>query len=416
MNDLHGVPYLEQWFGLWAMHEPAFGALAQTARSLNLSVHMASPEAAAARQQPVTSPMSVVDSVAVVEMRGRMQKHESSLGQAASTVAVRRAIRAAANNPDIGAIMLVIDSPGGTVAGTQDLAADIAAANSIKPVTAYIEDIGASAAYWAASQASRVYAGPTAAVGSIGTYGVVYDTSAMATMEGVKVHVVRAGAMKGAGTPGTEVTPEQLADFQREVDALNEFFVAGVSAGRKMDLDSVRKLATGQVWIGQQAVDTGLIDGVKSFDAALLETAATVKQRREARRMAAASYAEIVAACPGATPDFICDQLKAGANVETAVKDFMAFQSLQIEQARKEAAEAKAAAEAAKAKPVAKAPGVEPLSEAAAAKEIGNAREEWEAAVAAKIKAGMSRPRAVSAAARENPRLRAEMLAAVNHR
>lgn len=406
---LSEVPYLEQWFGLWAMRESEFNALAHTCRSLNLSVHLAGPQPGTARAAEQT--VTIADNVALIEMRGRMQKQQASLGQAASTVAVRRAIRAAAADDTVGAIMLVIDSPGGTVAGTQDLAGDVAAATRVKPVTAYVEDIGASAAYWVASQASKVYAGPTAAVGSIGTYGVVYDTSAMAAMEGVKVHVVRAGQMKGAGTPGTEVTPEQLADYQREVDTLNEFFLQGVSAGRKLDMESVRKLATGQVWIGQQAVDAGLIDGVRSFDAAFLETAASVKQRREARRMAAATYQEIVAACPGATPDFICDQLKTGASVEQATKDFMAWQALQIEQARREAAEARATAERSRHSSA----GVEPLQAIAPVNaDIANARDEWESAVAAKVKAGVSRPRAVAAVARENPKLREEMLAAVN--
>lgn len=413
--NLNSVPYLEQWFGLWAMHEPAFQSLAQTARGLNLSVHMDGPGPEAARSGSGEPQVSMVDSVAVIELRGRMQKQAASLGQAASTVAVRRAIRAAAANPDIGGIMLVIDSPGGTVAGTQDLAADVAAANSVKPVTAYIEDIGASAAYWVASQASRIVAGPTAAVGSIGTYGVVYDMSGAAAMDGIKVHVVRAGAMKGAGTPGTEITQEQLADFQREVDTLNEFFLAGVSSGRKMDIEAVQKLATGQVWIGSQAKDAGLIDGVGSFDAALAEATASIRQRKEARRMAAATYAEIVAACPGAPPEFICDQLKAGASAEQSTKDFIAYQQLQIDAVKTQAAKEIADAKAAAAKPAAKAPGVDPLPEKVATSEaVADAREEWEAAINANVKAGMSRPKAVSVAASKHPRLREEMLAAVN--
>ena len=135
--------------------------------------------------------------------------------------------------------------------------------------------------------------------------------------------------------------------------------------------------------------------------------------------MAAATYAEIVAACPGATPDFICDQLKAGADVATATKDFMAWQGLQIEQARKEAAAqvaaAKAEAEAARVAATKKVPGVDPLPEpSASGGSLADARDEWEAAVAANIRAGMSRPRAVSVAASKNPRLREELLAAVN--
>jgi signal peptide peptidase SppA len=419
-----GVPYLEQWFGVWAMRDQEFSALAQTCRGLNLSVHMASgaPEAARLQAQQ-TAATNLGEGVALIELRGRMQKQQASLGESASTVAVRQQIRAAANDPAIGSILLLVDSPGGTVAGTQDLAADVSRAASIKPVVAYIEDIGASAAYWVASQASQVMAGPTAVVGSIGTYGVVVDSSRAAQNEGYTVHVVRAGEHKGTGTPGTVVTPDQLAEYQAMVDTLNEFFVSGVAGGRKMDAAKVAELATGAVWIGQQAVSAGLIDAVSSFDGAVQAArnlAVKAKQKQEARRMAAATYQEIVAACPGADPAFICDQLKAGASVDGSVKDFIAHQQLQIEQARKDAAEAtaRATAEAAKSKPAAVLPvmGVPALTESATRKEIGSARDEWEAAVAAKVAAGIPRMRAASVCARQFPHLREQMLAEVNAR
>ena len=412
-----GAPYLEQWFGVWAMREQEFGALAQTCKTLNLSLHMASGAPQSARQQVAqTGPTNLGDGVALIELRGRMQKQQASLGESASTVAIRQQIRAAANDQAVGSIVILVDSPGGTVAGTQDLAAEINKAKAIKPVVAYIEDIGASAAYWAACQCSQVFAGPTAMVGSIGTYGVVVDSSRAAQNEGYTVHVVRAGQNKGAGTPGTPVTQDQLDEHQAMVDTLNGFFLAGVASGRKMDASKVAELATGQVWIGQQAVDAGLIDGVSSFDGAVQAArnlAAKVNNKQEGRRMAAATYQEIVAACPGADPAFICEQLKAGASVEQSVKDFIAAQQLEIEAARKEAADAKAtAAKSAKADA-----GVAPLSSVASkAAAGGDSREEWEAAVNQRIAAGMTRPRAVSAVARACPQLRAEMLAAANRR
>lgn len=417
-----GIPYIEQWFGLWAMREESFLSLVDVCRKMDVAAHLAGPGPQSARMA-VEDIVQRDGNVAIINLRGRMQKQASSLGSAASTVEVRRAIRQAASDASVSSILLAVDSPGGTVAGTQDLAADIAAAARAKPVIAYIEDVGASAAYWAASQATAIYAGPTAAVGSIGTYGVVVDSSRAAENEGYKVHVVRAGNSKGAGTPGTPVTPEQLAEFQDEVNTLNEFFLAGVSSGRRMPMDQVRTLATGRVWIGQQAADAGLIDGVMSFDAALAKAKAVNPSSvsKGGRPMAAATYAEIVAACPGATPDFICDQLKAGADVATATKDFMAWQGLQIEQARKEAAAqvaaAKAEADAARlaAQASKKAPGVDPLPEhAARGSGVADARAEWDAAIAAKMATGMTRQRAVAAVAAEQPRLREEFVAAAN--
>ena len=414
-----GVPYLEQWFGAWAMREQEFSALAQTCRGLNLSVHMQSGAPEAARHQATqAAATNLGEGVALIEMRGRMQKQQASLGESASTVAIRQQIRAAANDPAIGSILLLVDSPGGTVAGTQDLAADVSRASSMKPVVAYIEDIGASAAYWVSSQATQILAGPTAMVGSIGTYGVVVDSSRAAQNEGYTVHVVRAGEHKGTGTPGTAVTQDQLDEYQAMIDTLNGYFLQGVASGRKMQMEQVQKLATGQVWIGKQAVDAGLIDGVSSFDGAVSTAralAAKASQKKEVRRMAAATYQEIVAACPGADPAFICDQLKAGASVEQSVKDFITHQQLQIEQAKKEAAEAKAKATAEAAVAVKRESGVAPLPAVVSkSADVSDPRTEWDAAVAAKIQRGMTRQRAVAAVARENPALREELVAAAN--
>lgn len=399
------APYVEQWLGVWAMREQEFMGLADVVRGMNLQVHLAGPGPEAAREAAASGRgVTSNEGVALIELRGRMQKQSASMGQSASTVAVRRQMRAAAADPEIGSILMVIDSPGGTVSGTQDLADDIASAAAIKPVIAYIEDIGASAAYWAASQATQILAGKTAAVGSIGTYGVVYDMSAAAAMEGVKVHVVRAGDMKGAGVPGTEVTAAQLADYQREVNSLNEFFLAGVAQGRKLSMDQVRSFADGRVWIGQQAVDMGLIDGVSTIDQAL-GSARAMASKRKGRTMAAATVQEIKAECSGVTDAFVVSALTAGLPIEQVRKDWMAQQALDLEAARKEAADARTKADAA-----VKAPGVDPLKTATDKTEAagGSAVDEFTAAVDANVKAGLPRSKAVSAVVRENPALHAQ--------
>lgn len=419
------APFIEQWLGHWAMREQEFHALAERLRGINLSVHLdsqAARDAARAGADELASYTRDSSGVALIEIRGRMQKQQASLGQSASTVALRRAVRAATADPEVGAILMVFDSPGGTVAGTGELAADIAAATKQKTVIGLAEDMCCSACYWAASQVTQLFSQPAAMVGSIGTYGVVYDQSAAAAQEGVKVHVIRAGDMKGVGTPGTEVTTQQLLEIQKEIDALNEVFLSGIACGRagKLSADEVRELATGQVWIGQAAADAGLTDGVANIDQALaVARAASIKQLgkgKEGRKMAnsgtAATYQELVASCVGATPEFICEQLKAGATVEQSQKDWMAHQQLQLEASRNEtqAVRTKAAADLEAEKARAKLPGNDPLIEKTGGGDgmhaSGNdARDQFNAAVEAKIKGGMSRPRAVSAVVREQPAL-----------
>src|SRR5581483_9650939 len=110
--------------------------------------------------------------------QGMLMKGQSSMG-GTSTVMARRDIRQAVADQDVAGILLAIDSPGGTVAGTDDLAAEVRQARTSKPVWAAIDDLGASAAYWVASQTQRVTVNsPTALVGSIGTLQVIRDLSA----------------------------------------------------------------------------------------------------------------------------------------------------------------------------------------------------------------------------------------------
>jgi signal peptide peptidase SppA len=249
----------------------------------NLHVHMAGPDPAKAAELAETrSQLTVQDGVAVIALHGVLMKHYSSMQESTSTVQARRLVRLAAATPEVGAILLHIDSPGGTVAGTPQLVRDVAAAAKVKPVIAHVENLAASAAYWVASAASKIVAEPESLVGSIGTYGVIHDVSAAATLKGIKVHVVRAGQFKGSGVPGTEVTAEQLTEHQKTVDALNNFFVRGVAAGRGMTLARVGELADGRVHISGEAQKLGLIDGQQSLDATWSKLAALVSQRKVA--------------------------------------------------------------------------------------------------------------------------------------
>jgi len=410
------VPHLDEYFGIWAIQEEPFRAAVARVNGLDLQVHVRAqkaagpPQAAAANRdyQPAG------DGVAVINLSGPMQKYVSSLSGGTSTVAVRRALRTAVRDETVRSILLRIDSPGGTVSGTRDLADDVAAAAAEKPVHAYIEDLGASAAYWVASQATKVYANPTAMVGSIGTFAVIYDFSAQASMIGVKVHVLRAGDFKGAGQPGTEVTAEQLAEWQRIVNELNEHFIRGVSAGRKLSLGATRALADGRVHIGQAAADLNLIDGVQTFDATLLALSKpsarrnTVTQQQQlppAEQAAtpppvpqAAGYEDLKAACPGADSDFLCSQLDGKATLDQARTAWMQEQNRRIEAAEEETRQAQAAAGK---------PGVEALGGGDAAPKPaagfeGDPVAEFNRQVREKVRGGMSRRAAVKAVARDD--------------
>jgi signal peptide peptidase SppA len=219
----------------------------------------------------------IVNGTAVIYMAGTMMKGDSKFADTVSTIRVRQALRTAQDDKSMNAILLVIDSPGGTMAGTQELANDVG--SSKKPVYAHIDDLGASAAYWVASQSRRITANPTAMVGSIGTLAVVYDQSKQYEMAGIQVHVLSTGEFKGAFAEGTKPTDAQLQQYQSLINDLNEFFLSGVANGRKMERKAVKEVADGRVFTASDSRKLGLIDAVQSLE----ETVAYVAQRHQPR-------------------------------------------------------------------------------------------------------------------------------------
>lgn len=144
---------LDQYFGPWLILEERFAQQAFAIQHMDLTAHIQQHSRnSAVRQQHGGSLQIVRDSIAMIDIEGTMTKRGSSLG-GGGTIFIRQQVRAAMNDPSITGILLRIDSPGGTVAGTKDLADDVHRATKTKPVMAFFEDTGASAAYYVGSQA-----------------------------------------------------------------------------------------------------------------------------------------------------------------------------------------------------------------------------------------------------------------------
>ncbi len=297
MKNEHGCRP-DQLFGLWAIEPVAFGAMVVAARDADLAELRAEAAAAPAASKPLYT----VDrnGLARIDVSGPMTKYPTSfqsvLGGTA-TLRTREAFRAAERDREVRGIMAVFDSPGGTVAGTSDLAEDIRSVDKRKPVYAYAWDQMASAALFAGLAARRVYANKAASVGSIGMFTVVRDTSGNYSQRGVKTFVVSsAPPLKGAGTDGTEVTPEQLADWERWAKERADGFVADLASDRGMSREQADSLHTGQSWSSEKAQTLGLIDGVMSLDdamARLLEEAMQEKELTDAKAAADAATAKL---------------------------------------------------------------------------------------------------------------------------
>jgi signal peptide peptidase SppA len=206
------------------------------------------------KQASESSLLSVEDGIGVVAIEGPILRKPDLFARiffgATSSEDIGDAIREASGRDDIKAVFLNIDSPGGTVAGTPELANAVAALDKKKPVYAFSSGLMCSAAYWVASQARAIYATPSAQVGSIGVVQAVLDNSAALDKAGIKVEVFSVGKYKAMGAPGTPLT-----DDQRELISSNlaeiagEFHAAVLAKGRAIPAEAME----GQTFSGKQA-------------------------------------------------------------------------------------------------------------------------------------------------------------------
>ena len=192
-------------------------------------------------------------------------------------------VEVAAADPKIRSILLHINSPGGTVDGTLELAEAVKAAAAIKPVVAYNDGLMASAAYWIGSQATRIVAAPMGEVGSIGTLMVHADYSVQLEQDGIHVEILRATGSPDKAKPNMvePLDEDARADVTAVLDEFNTRFHDAVRAARPKVSD---KALTGKVYTAESA-PTGLIDQIGTFKAAievaslLGSTAAVVKTK-----------------------------------------------------------------------------------------------------------------------------------------
>lgn len=254
--------------GVWLM-EP--NALEQRVNEIKARLAHERPiDATAAMRVEIHRGPGFSRSKAVIPVHGSITKKRSKFAET-SALEARQAVRDMRNDPSVSTIVLHIDSPGGSIAGIDDLAAEVRETVKTKPVIAVCEDLCASAAYWIASQASEIVANRSAFVGSLGAYCVVQDTSGMYERNGVKVHVVSSGGVKGAGTPGSEVTDEALSASQDMIDAVTNLFKLNVQSGRGLTTEETSALFDGRVFSAQEAIRLGLVDRISTLDAVLAE-------------------------------------------------------------------------------------------------------------------------------------------------
>ena len=211
--------------------------------------------------------------VAVIPIHGTLVRRTSGIeaeSGLASYTGIAAQLDAALASPEIAAILLDIDSPGGESGGVFDLADRIRAASEVKPIWAVANDMAFSAAYALASAATRVFVARTGGVGSIGVIAMHVDQSVKDAHDGVRYTAVFAGERKNDLNPHEPISNEAHAVLKAEVDRIYDLFVETVARHRGLDADAVRATEAG-LFFGPDAVATGLADAVGSLDDALTQ-------------------------------------------------------------------------------------------------------------------------------------------------
>jgi protease IV len=171
--------------------------------------------------------------------------------------------------PWIKAIVLRIDSPGGAVAPTQEIFAELQKVRSKKPLIASMAGMATSGGYYIASACEKIVANPGTMTGSIGVIMQLNNVEELMKKIGVKGYNIKSGANKDIGSPFQALSPEGQAILQSLVDNVHGQFVRAVAKGRGMDEALVKKLADGRVYSGAQAKDLGLVDELGNLEYAV---------------------------------------------------------------------------------------------------------------------------------------------------
>lgn len=193
-----------------------------------------------------------------VIMGGRSQ---NLLNEYNGTETVMRQLHDARDDKTIKAIVLRINSPGGSVPATQELGEEIdKLRRSGKPVIASMGDIAASGGYWIAAIADKIYANPSTLTGSIGVYMPYSNWQELYKKIGIHQEKIKSGQHKDILSPERPITAKEREIIQVMVDDMYEQFVSVVSKGRKLTRERVKELADGRIYTGNQALKLGLVD------------------------------------------------------------------------------------------------------------------------------------------------------------
>lgn len=240
-------------------------------------------------QPEVGAPISG-DAISVIVAEGEIMPEKASLygGVTSITYDLVDKLQEVAKREDVKAVVLRINSPGGSAFLSEQIWREVKALQELKPVVVSMGDVAASGGYYIASAADRIVAEANTLTGSIGIFGLVQNASELASRLGVNLDIVKtskfANLQSGglAGLPINPMTDEERALIQRMVERGYRTFLSRVAEGRNMTLEQVDQVAQGRVWLGSKALELGLVDELGGLSTAV-EAAAKLANLSEYR-------------------------------------------------------------------------------------------------------------------------------------
>ena len=206
--------------------------------------------------------LSKQDKIAVIYVEGQMvadKSADASPGSAFSSDIIK-SMRAATDDPDVKAIVLRVNSPGGTPVAAEEIISQMRKTRAVKPIIVSMGDIATSAAYYISSQTDRIVANPDTFTGSIGVIWTFKNKSRAYDDEGIAVYVAKSGNYKDMGSEWRGLTQGEKDYVNAIINESYDRFVVSVAKGRNMSVEKVKSIADGRVYTGSMAKDMGLVD------------------------------------------------------------------------------------------------------------------------------------------------------------
>jgi len=203
---------------------------------------------------------SKLGNVALIPIEGAITGNgaKSFTASSISSKEIVSFIEDADEDPRVQVLLLEINSPGGSAVASDEIATAVKKAQ--KPVVAYIREAGASGAYWIASAADHVIANRMSITGSIGVLSSYLEFSGLMEKYGVGYEQLTAGERKDLGTPYKKLSDQERKILQQKLDKIHSFFIEEVAANRHLEVSTVQKIATGEFFLGVEALELGLVD------------------------------------------------------------------------------------------------------------------------------------------------------------